>query len=116
MPPTLIEQLVASYVAKKLPTSIIEGLLKGKTVTYKNLRDGSRQDVFFSDDGKRIVHHSHGYMVSTPYEIRDNQFYERSGDKEYGTSIYRMRVESGFRYIACDSRDNGYCNWEIIRP
>ncbi len=114
-PPTLFKQLVASYKAKKLPTPVVEAILKGRTVTYKNLRDGSRQDVFFSDDGKRMVYHGPDHTVTTPYEIRDNQLYERSGDKEHGTSIYRMRAESDFHYIACDSRDNGYCNWEIIR-
>jgi hypothetical protein len=90
-------------------------VLINKTVTYLNLRDGSRQDVFFSDEGKRMVYHGPDHTVTTSYEIRDDQLYERSGDKEHGTFIYRMRGESGFHYIACDSGDNGYCNWEIIR-
>jgi hypothetical protein len=102
--------------SKKLPNPIIKALLRGKTVTYLNLRDGSTQEVSFTQKGKRVVNLGPDHMVSTPYEIRDDQLYEQSSlDKEYGTSIYSIRSESGYHYIACDSRDNGYCNWEIIR-
>jgi len=112
----LIEQLAAKrYPAQKLSTRQIGKLLQGKTVTYLNRRDGSTSEVLFTQKGKRELILDPDYMVSTPYEIRDDQLYERSGrDKEHGTSIYQVRGDSQFHYITCDSRDNGYCNWEII--
>lgn len=116
IPWLLLKKRAVSAIAKLLPNSVVEARLKGKTVIYRNLRDGSRQEIFFSDDGKRIVEHGPDHMVATSYEIRDGQLYERIGDKEYSTSIYRVKGKSGFRYIACDSGDNGYCNWEIIQP
>lgn len=102
--------------SKQLPSAVIETALKGKTISYQNLHDGLKHDVLFTMNGKRIIYSGPDQMVTTYYEIRDDQLYQRSGNKEYGTSIYRVRGESEFRYIACDSRDNGYCNWEITLP
>ncbi|HIE02861.1 MAG TPA: DUF3604 domain-containing protein [Thiotrichaceae bacterium] len=102
--------------SKKLPNPIIKALLRGKTVIYLNRRDGSTQEVSFTPEGKRVVFYGPDDHSVTPYEIRDDLLYGQVGrNKEYNMAIYSIRSESGYHYIACDSRDNGYCDWEIIR-
>lgn len=103
----------------------LKQLVVGKTVAVRNTVTGRRYDIFYGQDGRRLIEgvngqlhqsgeignilHSSELGAPAAYEIKDGRLVTSLGGVNFDVYVYRI----GNRYYAARSNEFGYANYEV---